>query len=66
MHPLANVTIILATRAKEGIILYMGYDQHAAVEVSLREMAAIFLSYFPAISPQQSTTVRLVIPLPTK
>ena len=33
MRPLANVTITLATRAKEGIILYQGYDQHAAAEV---------------------------------
>ena len=33
VRPYANVTVILATRRAEGIVLYHGHDQHAAVEI---------------------------------
>ncbi len=35
---MANVTLIIATRRTSGIIMYHGYDQHAAVEVFRRRV----------------------------
>lgn len=40
--PSGNITILLATRAREGVIFYQGYDQHAAVEVRLNLISKHF------------------------